>query len=95
MAGRREDLGAGVGVGIILKAWGLDYSGVVVPSLIIEVIACIIAYQFATNFFPKMSRDYEGGPTKKGTSSYREPEEIETPAGDYTDTELPERKVKA
>ncbi len=85
-------LGAGLGVGIILKAWGLDYSGVVVPSLIIEAIACVIAYQFASNFFPKASRDYEGGPTKKGTGAYREPEEIEAPASG--EAELPERNVK-
>ncbi len=86
-------MGAGVGLGIILRIWGLDFTSIVVPSLIIEVIGCIIAYQFASNFFPKVSRDFEGGPSKKSSSGYREPEEIEAPSG--SEAELPERKVKS
>nr|MDO8083240.1 hypothetical protein [Candidatus Sigynarchaeum springense] len=80
-------VGAGIGVGIILRAWGLDYTSIVLPSLIIEAIGCVIAYSFASNFFPKASRDYQGGPSKKSSTGYREPEEIEA--------ELPERKVKS
>ncbi|MBN2151360.1 MAG: hypothetical protein JW839_07945 [Candidatus Lokiarchaeota archaeon] len=85
-------MGAGVGVAIILRAWGLEYTTIVVPSLIIEAIACVIAYTFASNFFPKASRDFEGGPSKKGSRAYREPEEIEAAARD--DAGLPERKAK-
>ncbi len=86
-------LGSGVGLAIILRAWGLDYTSIVVPSLIIEAIACIIAYQFSANFFPKVSRDYEGRPSKKSSRGYREPEEIEAP--ENGEAELPERNVKA
>jgi hypothetical protein len=86
-------MGGGVGVAIILRAAGLDYTGIVVPSLIVEVVACFIAYSLASSFFPKVSRDYEGGPSKKSSRSYREPEEIEAPASG--DTELPERDVKS
>jgi hypothetical protein len=85
-------MGAGIGAGIILRSLGFDYSGVAVPSIIIEVFACIIAYSFAQNFFPKASRDYAEGPSKKGSRAYRETEEIET---DVTTSELPERKVKS
>ncbi len=86
-------MGGGVGIAIILRAWGLDFTSIVIPSLIIEVIACIIAYSLATNFFPKASRDYEGGPSKKSSRSYREAEEIEAPASG--ETKLPERNVKS
>jgi hypothetical protein len=85
-------MGAGIGVGLILRSWGLDYSGVVVPSVIIEIIACIIAYSFAQNFFPKASRDYAEGPSKKGSRAYREADEVET---DAATSELPERNVKS
>ncbi|MEX2684623.1 MAG: hypothetical protein Q6373_023835 [Candidatus Sigynarchaeota archaeon] len=86
-------VGSGIGLAIILRAWGLDYTSIVLPSLIIEVIGCIIAYQFSSNFFPKVSRDYEGRPSKKSSTGYREPEEIEAPPSDKV--ELPERKVKS
>jgi hypothetical protein len=86
-------MAGGVGLAIILRGWGLDYTSIVVPSLIIEAIACMIAYSLATNFFPKVSRDYEGGPTKKSSRSYREADEIEAPASG--ETELPERNVKS
>jgi hypothetical protein len=86
-------MGAGIGLAILLRVWGLDYTSIVVPSLIIEAIACLIAYSFASNFFPKASRDYEGGPSKKSSRSYREVEEVESPTRD--DSGLPERNVKS
>jgi hypothetical protein len=86
-------MGAGIGLAIILRAAGLEYSGIVVPSLIVEVVGCFIAYVFATAFFPKASRDYEGGPSKKSSRSYSEPEEVEAPTSGKSD--LPERNVKS
>jgi hypothetical protein len=86
-------MGAGIGLAIILRAWGLDYTSIVVPSLIIEVIGCVIGYSFASNFFPKLSRDYDGAPSKKSSRSYRETKDVEEPAA--ADTELPERNVKS
>jgi hypothetical protein len=86
-------MGGGIGLAIILRVWGLDYTSIVVPSLIIEAVACVIAYSLASNFFPKASRDYEGGPSKKSSRSYREAEEVEAPASG--DSGLPERNVKS
>ncbi len=86
-------MAGGIALAILLRAAGLDYTSIVVPSLIVEVIACIIAYTLASNFFPKASRDYEGGPSKKSSRSYREAEEIEAPASG--EAELPERDVKS
>ena len=79
-------IGAGLAVGILLRELGWDMTAVVVPSLIIEVITCIIAYQFASNFFPKAGREFSER-SKKSTREYTEPEKKEK------DLELPERKI--
>ena len=80
-------IGAGLGVGILLRELQWDMTAIVVPSLIVEVITCIIAYQFASNFFPKAAREFSE--PKKSQREYKEPEKKEA------SLELPERKVNS
>jgi len=82
-------LGAGIGLAILLRLANLDMGAIVVPSIIIEIFTCIIAYQFASNFFPKEGgRDFTEG--KKSSRGYKEVPAEEKEA----DSELPERTIK-
>ncbi len=64
-------LGSGLGLAIVLRSFGADFGAVIIPSFILEIICCVIAYQFASNFFPKPAREFieeeeSGVPAKKG-----------------------------
>lgn len=85
-------MGAGIGLAILLRVAGLDFTTIVVPGLIVEFIGCAIAYSFTSNFFPKIRRDFDGAPSKKSSRSYRETKDVQEPAP--SDAELPERKIK-
>ena len=50
---------SGLGVAAFLRSLNFDMSSTVIPALIVEAICCYIAYQFASNFFPKESREFK------------------------------------
>nr|MDO8115520.1 hypothetical protein [Candidatus Sigynarchaeota archaeon] len=64
-------LGSGLGLAIVLRSAGLDFGAIIIPSIIIEIICCIIAYQLFSNFFQKPEREFvedddAGLPARKG-----------------------------
>jgi hypothetical protein len=82
-------LGAGVGLGVLLRSLNWEQTSIIIPSLIFEVFTCVVCYRFVSNFFPKKAREFSET-TKKSSRTYTEPEA----QPENTDSELPKRNIK-